>query len=177
MGHLYRSTYLSFLWRAPICNATRFRFELESCHKISSDTMKLIWSLTTLAISAEAFQKAPGNGSCRGPGGVNDKVNNRFADEIDEDECKAYCEAEPNCNGYAHSAAINEGDCILHGPGLAGTCSDAQYDLRSSCEGAGKTWTGPEAPWKGESWHRYVNISFENLLCIIADLYHTLAEP
>merc|ERR1719469_330769 len=116
--------------------------------------MKSIWSLATIVLSvAEAFQKAPGNGSCRGPGGVSDKVNNRYADEIDKDECEAYCAAEPNCNGYAHSPALNEGDRILHGPGLAGTCSDAQQVLRSSCESRNATWTGPGGIWKGESWH------------------------
>ena len=87
--------------------------------------MKFIWSLAAFALtSVEAFKKAPGNSPCRGPGGVGNKVNNRGADEINEDEFKAFCEAEPNCNGFAHSPAVNEGECLLHGPGLAGTCSD-----------------------------------------------------
>lgn len=115
--------------------------------------MKIYILSTFLAATTDGFQRAPGNGPCRGPGGVLDKVNNRGADEISETECRAYCEAEPNCNGFGHTAAINEGECILHGPGLDGTCSDPTLKGRYSCEDAGKTWTPPPAPWVGESWH------------------------
>lgn len=123
--------------------------------------MNLILVITTtfsLAAvpSIDALERVAGNGPCRGIGGALDKVNNRHAYEIDFDECKAYCEAEPNCKGMSHSAAINEGDCVLHGPDLDGTCSDPQYTREISCEEGGGVWAAPPEPWTGESWHSTV---------------------
>jgi len=76
-------------------------------------------------------------GPCRGPGGVNDKVNHRSAIEHSQEECEAECSALDNCVGFSYCAVCNGGECILHGEGLDGTCSDPSALNEVACEGLG----------------------------------------
>ena len=76
-------------------------------------------------------------GPCRGPGGVNDKVNGRFAIEHTIEKCQTACDDTFDCIGYAYCSVCNGGECILYGAGLDGTCSDPSANNRVDCEALG----------------------------------------
>ena len=79
----------------------------------------------------------PQVGPCRGPGGVNDKVNNRHAAIFSLQACEDACTDLPACVGYAHCSVCNSGECILYGPGVDGTCSDPSAKNAPACEAIG----------------------------------------
>jgi len=82
-----------------------------------------------------------GKGPCRGPGGVNDKVNSMSAVEHTQEMCEKACddrrEDEAPCLGYAYCHDCNGGECILYGPNLAGVCTDDSAKTPSECEALG----------------------------------------
>lgn len=89
------------------------------------------------------FTLLPG-GVCRGPGGVNDKVNGMSAVEHTQLMCEEACDARKekdengaHCLGYSYCSKCNGGECILFGPGLDGTCSDPSVDNAYACEALG----------------------------------------
>lgn len=80
--------------------------------------------LTPLVMAQHTYQPVK-EGACRGPGGGNDKINSKFVHERDQATCKADCDAEPHCVGYTYHPTANGGECMVHGPGMAGSCSTA----------------------------------------------------
>lgn len=84
-----------------------------------------------------ARYEAPLVGPCRGPGGVNDKVNSRSAVEHTQKMCEDACDALTNCVGYAYCGECNGGECLLYGPGVDGTCSDPSALNEVACEALG----------------------------------------
>lgn len=76
-------------------------------------------------------------GPCRGPGGVNDKINSRMAIENTKEECNTACIDLLACVGYSYCSNCNGGECILYGPGVDGTCSDPSALNEPACEAIG----------------------------------------
>jgi hypothetical protein len=83
-------------------------------------------------------------GVCRGPGGVNDRINGMSAVEhtqlMCEEACDSHREMDENgahCMGYSYCSGCNGGECLLFGPGLDGTCSDSSVDNKMACDALG----------------------------------------
>lgn len=92
--------------------------------------------LLFLSIQVQAF--GPDQiGPCRGPGGINDKVNSRSAVEKTKTDCQQACADLQHCVGYAYCSVCNGGECILYGPGLDGSCSDPSALNELACEAVG----------------------------------------
>ena len=64
-----------------------------------------------------------GNGGCRGNGGSSDHVNHKYASGMSQEQCQTECDTDSDCSGYAYSATTQSGQCIIYGPGMAGTCT------------------------------------------------------
>jgi len=79
----------------------------------------------------------PMTGACRGPGGIHDKVNSRHATEKSQSDCEDACSALAACVGYAHCEDCNNGECILYGAGVDGTCSNPIAKNQFDCEALG----------------------------------------
>mmetsp|Transcript_14444 Transcript_14444/g.21507 ORF Transcript_14444/g.21507 Transcript_14444/m.21507 type:complete len:479 (-) Transcript_14444:420-1856(-) len=77
-------------------------------------------------------------GPCRGPGGVNDKVNSRAAIETTQAACQEACVDLEACVGYAYCSNCNGGECILYGPGVDGSCTDPSALNEPDCEALGR---------------------------------------
>jgi hypothetical protein len=83
-------------------------------------------------------------GVCRGPGGVNDRINGMHVVEHTQLMCEQACDARSDadengahCMGYSYCPNCNGGECLLFGPGLDGRCSDSSVDNKVSCEALG----------------------------------------
>eukprot|EP01047_Picozoa_sp_COSAG01_P012108 COSAG01_NODE_539_length_15749_cov_21.448307_2_plen_241_part_00 len=55
-------------------------------------------------------------GACRGPGGSDDHVNDKYKSGVTRPACQAECDAAPACTGYTYEASV--GYCCVYGPGL-----------------------------------------------------------
>jgi len=77
------------------------------------------------------------DGACRGPGGKDDKVNSKFIHQTTLQECNTHCEAEAHCVAYAYHAEANGGECLVYGPGMSGSCSDASAKSPDACAALG----------------------------------------
>jgi len=95
-----------------------------------------------VSVNARTYQE-PMVGPCRGPGGVNDKVNSRSAKEYARQMCEDACDniAEDKCVGYAYCQGCNGGECVLYGPGLDGTCTDSSATNPIACETSGRCYS------------------------------------
>jgi hypothetical protein len=65
----------------------------------------------------------PHDGVCRGLGGADDKLISKYVHERTIDACRADCDDEPDCTGFSYHPTANGGQCMVHGPGMAGKCS------------------------------------------------------
>lgn len=95
-------------------------------------------ALTPLATCATAHNyQDPMDGVCRGPGGDTDKINSRHVKERSSSDCRKDCDAMTHCKGYSYHPEANGGECILHGPGMAGSCSDITAKSPAECAALG----------------------------------------
>jgi len=85
---------------------------------------------------AHTYQAAV-EGACRGPGGELDKVNSKFIHERSAAACAQDCDDEPHCVGYSYHPTANGGECIAHGPGMAGVCSNNDAISPEACAALG----------------------------------------
>jgi len=83
-------------------------------------------------------------GVCRGPGGVNDKINSMSAIEHTQKMCEDACDSRMTsdadgaiCMGYSYCADCNQGECLLFGANLDGMCSDKSALSEPACEALG----------------------------------------
>jgi len=83
-------------------------------------------------------------GVCRGPGGVSDRINGMSAVEHTQLMCEEACDSRmemdengSHCKGYSYCSGCNQGECLLFGPGLDGTCSDPSADNKMACDALG----------------------------------------
>jgi len=83
-------------------------------------------------------------GVCRGPGGVNDKINSMSATEHTQKMCEDACDSRMTsdadgaiCMGYSYCADCNQGECLLFGANLDGMCSDKSALSEPACEALG----------------------------------------
>merc|ERR1712224_102298 len=81
--------------------------------------------------------QAPMEGACRGPGGKDDKVESKYVHERSADACRQDCDNEIRCAGYAYHPAANGGECLVFGPGMAGSCSDSSAISPDQCAALG----------------------------------------
>lgn len=91
--------------------------------------------LTPVAI-AHTYH-GPTAGACRGIGGVNDKINSKHVNERNLSTCQEDCDAEPQCKGFSFHPTANLGECIVYGPGMAGSCSDSTASSPAACAALG----------------------------------------
>jgi hypothetical protein len=81
--------------------------------------------LTAVVVQSSSSDISGVDGACRGPGGANDKVESKHKGSTTLAECQQECDDNSaSCKGYAYNAAAHGGDCIIYGPGFAGSCSD-----------------------------------------------------
>jgi hypothetical protein len=141
--------------------------------------MRLVLLCLALLAPARAAKSytSVGVGACRGNGGVNDKVNNKYVYGETKENCEAECDAEDDCVGYGYSVSQNGGACMIHGPNVAGSCSDTGLNtaekcaskgscsdpdsssctadglhcvgIKDQCENAGFVWTATPGTWTG----------------------------
>lgn len=104
----------------------------------------------------EHYTQLPG-GVCRGPGGVNDRINGMSAVEHTQLMCEQACDARKekdengaHCLGYSYCSICNGGECLLFGPGLDGSCSDSSVDNKVACEALGSCDAPVTATKEGE---------------------------
>jgi hypothetical protein len=85
----------------------------------------------------EGYSMTPG--ACRGPGGVNDKVNSKYKKEMSTlDACAKECNDNAGqCKGFAYSPTSNNGECLIYGPGFSGSCSVTSATSPTGCEALG----------------------------------------
>jgi len=81
-------------------------------------------------------------GACRGNGGAaaNDKVNSKYMDGLTQTECEAECDSVATCVGYAYQTGNTDlatRTCLIHGPGVAGSCSNSFQDTKEKCAAVG----------------------------------------
>jgi hypothetical protein len=100
---------------------------------------RLTFALCTLFSTFSSIEGygSPYVGPCRGPGGENDKVNSRHAGDMTRDQCQDACSALSACVGYAYCESCNNGECVLYGSRLDGTCSDSSALNEVACEALG----------------------------------------
>jgi len=104
----------------------------------------------------EHYTLLPG-GVCRGPGGVNDRINGMSVVEHTQLMCEQACDARKekdengaHCLGYSYCSNCNGGECLLFGPGLDGSCSDSSVDNKVACEALGSCDAPDTATKEGE---------------------------
>ena len=92
-----------------------------------------IFSLATIIgpIDNEAYRELTNGegftGSCRGPGGGDDRVDSKNKSVNNQEECEDACDAEGNeCVAYAYQAASKE--CTLFGETMDGRCDHDNND-------------------------------------------------
>jgi len=119
-------------------------------------------------------------GACRGNGGSSDKPNYQYQKGLSQADCEARCDSLTDCVGYGYQhgttaspVATADAWCLIYGPNLAGTCSDATLNtdvkcaakgtcsdpsvdcsatadcvgFSTSCTNVGGTWTSAGAVW------------------------------
>ena len=106
----------------------------------------LIGSSLTAVSAAGAGYTSIGAGACRGNAGANDKVNSRMLKPVaTEATCEAHCDAIPAdgsdgiCAGFSYETSASDQECILYGPGMAGSCASPNQAKTSptTCEAVG----------------------------------------
>ena len=91
-------------------------------------------------INTDKYTAIAEAGACRGNGGSSDKVNSKYKLGLTQAECETECDSISTCLGYAYQTGASDvasAYCLIHGPGLAGTCSDAALDTQEKCEAKG----------------------------------------
>jgi len=92
-------------------------------------------------------------GACRGNGGAanNDKVNNKFKTGLTQAECETECDDLEDCLGYTYQTGNTAvGECLIHSPTAAGSCSDTTLNTREKCDAKGTcSVAGAECPESG----------------------------
>jgi hypothetical protein len=83
--------------------------------------------------AVEGYSSLPG--TCRGPGGNDEnKVNSKSKGGLTLEECKQECDSNAGlCKGFAYSTT----ECLIYGPGFAGSCSDASITSKDLCKSLG----------------------------------------
>jgi len=106
--------------------------------------MKFVAIVTALAAGVDAQisdrYTAVATGGCRGNGGASDHVNSKYEYGFTQNECEGHCDSLDTCVGYAYQTGGQENgqqNCIIYGPGVAGSCSDANQDTKEKCWAAG----------------------------------------
>ena len=101
-----------------------------------SPTVKLIPPINT-----EKYIISPSSvGACRGNGGSSNKVNNKYKLGLTQAECETECDDITTCLGYAYQTGAGDAAekyCLVYGPGVAGSCSNAFQDTQEKCEALG----------------------------------------
>jgi len=77
------------------------------------------------------------NGTCRGVGGDNDKVNMKFKNGMTAEACAEECNSHAHCAGFGYSPDANDGECLIYGPDFAGACSDTSASSPTACAALG----------------------------------------
>jgi hypothetical protein len=86
--------------------------------------------------AAEGYSSLPG--ACRGPGKKPQKVNSKYKTSMTLAECKQECDSNAGqCKGFAYNPTANNGECLIYGPGFAGSCSVAGVKTKPVCESLG----------------------------------------
>ena len=91
-------------------------------------------------INTDKYTAIAEAGACRGNGGSSDKVNSKYKLGLTQAECETECDSISTCLGYAYQTGASDvasAYCLIHGPGLAGSCSDAALDTQEKCEAKG----------------------------------------
>ena len=91
-------------------------------------------------INTDKYTAIAEAGACRGNGGSSDKVNSKYKLGLTQAECETECDSIATCLGYAYQTGASDvasAYCLIHGPGLAGSCSDAALDTQEKCEAKG----------------------------------------
>jgi len=91
-------------------------------------------------INTDKYTAIAEAGACRGNGGSSDKVNSKYKLGLTQAECETECDSITTCLGYAYQTGASDvasAYCLIHGPGLAGSCSDAALDTQEKCEAKG----------------------------------------
>jgi hypothetical protein len=104
--------------------------------------LALALTLYTLGVRAQYSDRYTlvSAGACRGNGGSSDKVNGMYAQGLSQRECEQECDNDATCIGYAFQvskAGASDAWCLIHGPGIAGSCSDAGADTQAKCSALG----------------------------------------
>jgi hypothetical protein len=77
-------------------------------------------------------------GTCRGPGGVNDKVSSKYKSPVTLEECATECNDNAGqCKGFGYSQTANGGECLIYGPSFSGACSDTSATSPTACAALG----------------------------------------
>jgi len=105
-------------------HAARVVFAALMCHSL-------------VAISTAHTYSGPTDGACRGPGGVDDKVNSKIVHERNESDCMQDCDDEDFCTGFAYHPDANGGECIVYGFSMSGSCSDSSATTPDDCAALG----------------------------------------
>merc|ERR1719506_3590297 len=63
------------------------------------------------------------SGACRGNGGSNDKVDMKSKGGMTQLACENECDGLQDCVAYAYNAGANNGECLIYGEGMDGSCS------------------------------------------------------
>jgi hypothetical protein len=124
----------------PKCNQWKAIKQCESAPGSTTSTedecaTNLQWLMYVKHRSSSSHKEM--DGACRGPGGVNDKVNSKIIHQTPLEDCKKYCEEEAHCVAYAYHPEANGGECLVHGSGMAGSCSDASAKSPDACAALG----------------------------------------
>ena len=94
-----------------------------------------------LPINTEKYIISPSSvGACRGNGGSSNKVNNKYKLGLTQAECETECDDITTCLGYAYQTGAGDAAekyCLVYGPGVAGSCSNAFQDTQEKCEALG----------------------------------------
>lgn len=77
--------------------------------------------------------------NCRGPAGTNeDKVISKYKGSMTVDQCAQECnDNSASCKGFGYNPNTDGGQCIIYGPGFAGSCSDTNAGSPTACAALG----------------------------------------
>ena len=91
-------------------------------------------------INTDKYTAIAEAGACRGNGGSSDRVNSKYKLGLTQAECETECDSITTCLGYAYQTGAGdaaEAYCLVYGPGVAGSCSNAFQDTQEKCEALG----------------------------------------